>query len=160
MAQQGVSGGVQILHFEDRHQDDFERLNLAWIEKDFFVEPPDVRQFAAPQAEIIKPGGAILIAERAGVAVGTVALMKLADDQYELCKMAVSEAERGNGIGSALVEAVIDEAKQLGASLLILYSHTKLVPAIRLYEKFGFRKVALDPTEHYEQANIAMALDL
>lgn len=160
MSQQGVTDDVQILHFEDRHHDDFERLNLAWIEKDFFVEPPDDRQFAAPRAEIIEPGGAILIAERAGIVVGTVALMKHGEDQYELCKMTVVEAERGNGIGIALMEALIAEARERGASTITLHSHTKLVPAIRLYEKFGFRQIPLDPKVRYEQANVTMSLCL
>lgn len=161
MPQQSARDEVQILHFEDRHQADFERLNRAWIEKYFVPEPPDERQFAAPRAEIIEPGGAILIAERAGVAVGTVALMKHGDDDnFELGKMAVAESERRNGIGAALMEAAIDEARRRGARAITLFSNTKLVPAMRLYEKFGFEQIPPGPDKPYEQANVAMVLYL
>ncbi len=162
MPQQSARDEVQILHFEDRHQADFERLNRAWIEKDFVTEPVDERQLTAPRAEIIEPGGAILIAERQGVAVGTVALMlkHSDDDEFELGKMSVVESERGNGIGAALMEAAIDEAKQRSASAITLFSNTKLVPAMRLYEKYGFKQIPLDSDVPYDQVNVAMKLHL
>ena len=51
--------------------------------------------------------------------------------------IAAFQAQRGRGIGSALIRAALDELKELG------YRHILLVPAgerlFRYYERFGFR---------------------
>ncbi|RZK22808.1 MAG: MarR family transcriptional regulator, partial [Hymenobacter sp.] len=55
--------------------------------------------------------------------------------------------------------AAIEKVKQLGASSLYLESNTILKPAINLYNKLGFKKVAGNPTP-YERADIQMLLQL
>ena len=69
--------------------------------------------------------------------------------------MAVTINAQGFGIGKLLMEHCIEFAKQKSIKKLILYSNTKLKPAIHLYRKYGFNKVELEPG-HYERANIKM----
>ena len=51
------------------------------------------------------------------------------------------------------------EVKKLQATKLILYSNTKLHPAIHLYKKYGFKEVPLANPES-KRANIKMEINL
>ena len=91
--------------------------------------------------------------------LGTCALIKLVARCYELAKMAVADSAKRRGIGWALGEAVIERARQLGASRLYLESNTVLEPAIELYRKLGFSPVPTQPSA-YQRCNIQMELIL
>ena len=66
-------------------------------------------------------------------------------------------AYHGLGIGKKLGLALIYWASQRGAKHIYLESNTILGPAIRLYEKLGFRKIEGRPTP-YRRCNIQMEL--
>jgi ribosomal protein S18 acetylase RimI-like enzyme len=72
--------------------------------------------------------------------------------------MAVSEKFRGKGIGQTLAEAAIAKAKSLNAKRIILYSSSKLTPALALYRKLGFLHVPVDGP--YKRSDVKMELDL
>ena len=137
----------------------FIALNKAWIQKYFTLEPADLQMFQQPQQDIIEKGGHIFFATYHHEIAGTVALLKLDADRFELSKMAVDEKYQGHKIGHALMQAAIEAAKAAGAKKLVLYSNTLLSPAIHLYKKFGFREVPLEYTE-YSRSNIKMEKDL
>ena len=149
---------MQILDYQASHQQHFERLNRHWIEKYFWMEPVDVSVLQNPQEHILSPGGHILMAEYEQQVVGTVALKFVQAGTYEFTKMAVDETHQGLKIGRQLAETAIAWCKQQSAQRVILYSNTKLVPAISLYRKLGFREVELDGT--YKRSDIKMQLDL
>ena len=58
----------------------------------------------------------------------------------------VREADRGRGVGTALIRALESQAKSLGYSRATLMVDLDNTPALALYEKLGFRwfKQALD----------------
>ncbi len=89
---------------------------------------------------------------------GTVALKKDSTGTYEFTKMAVATEYRRHGIATALSMAAIETAKNLNAKRIILYSNTKLQPALALYKKVGFREVPVDGP--YERSDIKMELDV
>ena len=93
--------------------------------------------------------------------LGVCALIKMNDPEYdyEMAKMAVSPKAQGKSLGSLLGNAVIDSAKELGASKLYLESNTILKPAINLYHKLGFEKITGRQTP-YQRCNIQMELKL
>lgn len=74
-------------------------------------------------------------------------------------KMAVSPDVQGKSIGWLLGQAVVNAAKELGASKLYLESNTLLKSAINLYHKLGFKKVVGRATP-YTRCNIQMELML
>lgn len=146
---------IEIVNYTEATKAHVKTLNYEWLEKYFVVEPNDVIQLADPQREIIEKGGHIYYAKYNDVIVGTASLLKVDDHIYELGKMAVSENAQGLGIGKVLIEHCITMARQMGVSSLVLYSNTKLKPAIHLYEKYGFTEIELEPG-HYGRANIKM----
>jgi ribosomal protein S18 acetylase RimI-like enzyme len=152
--------GATIVAYEPRHAGAFRSLNLAWITEHFRVEDADRRALDDPDGYIIAHGGEILVAERAdGEVVGVCALLRNGDGSFELAKMAVDPAARGQHLGRALGDAAIARARELGASSVELLSNTKLTPAIALYRALGFVEAPMSASE-YERANIRMVLDL
>ncbi|HEV2830755.1 MAG TPA: GNAT family N-acetyltransferase [Hanamia sp.] len=150
---------IKIIEFSDEYAKFFTSLNIAWLEKYFVVEPMDHEMLSEPKKFIIDKGGYIFFAKVDDEIAGTFALIKVKDGIYELSKMAVEEHFIGKKIGNRMLEFCLDEAKKLKADKIILYSNTKLQPAIHLYKKFGFKEVALDHSE-YERANIKMEIDI
>lgn len=150
---------IEIIDYSPEFHDDFKRLNYEWIEKYFKLEASDYQSLDHPDQKILQPGGHIFMARHNGKIVGTCALIKINDDTYELAKMAVAERTRGKGIGWLLGQAAIAKARELKAKTIYLESNTILEPAIKLYQKLGFRKVVGHPSP-YERCNIQMELQL
>lgn len=149
---------VTIVEYEPAHQPWFENLNRAWIEKFFWMEPLDFDILQHPDEHIIKPGGTILVAKYGDEIAGVVALKYVKPGIYEFTKMAVAEVHRGRKIGQLLAEAAIEKARSLGAYKIILYSSTKLPPALALYRKLGFVDVPVDGP--YKRSDVKMELPL
>lgn len=150
---------VEIIDYSPEFLEDFKQLNYEWIEKYFTMEEADRKYLDHPNENILEPGGHIYMARQDGAIVGTCALINMDGKTYELAKMTVTECARGRGIGRLLGEAAIAKARELGATRLYLESNTVLEPAIRLYQKLGFRKIVGHPSP-YERCNIQMELEL
>ena len=150
---------VEIVSYEPKYQDAFKGLNEEWISTYFTMEETDYKALDNPQGYILDKGGYILVALYDGEPLGVCALIKMNDEEhdYELAKMAVSPKAQGKNIGFLLASAIVEKAKALGASKLYLESNTILKPAINLYHKLGFKKIAGKPTP-YTRCNIQMEL--
>lgn len=66
-------------------------------------------------------------------------------DEAHLLNVAVAEAERGCGYGYAMVEDAIAEAARRRCRRVVLEVRPRNSAAIKLYEEFGFKKVARRP---------------
>ncbi|MDO1446462.1 bifunctional helix-turn-helix transcriptional regulator/GNAT family N-acetyltransferase [Rhodocytophaga aerolata] len=152
---------VQIVEYEAHHQSKFKSLNEEWISTYFEMEEADYKALDNPKEYILDRGGKIFVALYKNEPVGVCALIKMNDPTYayELAKMAVSPKAQGKNIGWLLGQAVINAAKELGSSKLYLESNTILKPAINLYHKLGFQKIAGRITP-YKRCNIQMEVDL
>lgn len=148
---------IKILDYEPQHQPYFEKFNRHWIEKYFVMEPLDEFVLTEPEEALLKPGGAILMAEYDGEIAGTVALRKVDTVTYEFTKMAVNEKFRRKGIAEALSYASFEKAKELDAEKVILYSNSVLTGAIRLYEKLGFKHVPVGQVQ-YKRSDVKMEI--
>ena len=139
----------------------FRALNEEWIAAHFSLEDEDRRQLADPVAAYVEPGGAILVAELDGAVVGCVAVVPKAAGAWELSKMAVAPAARGQGIGRRVLSAGIATARELGATSLYLGSSTRLPDAVHLYEQHGFRHVSRESLDlPFARASVFMRLEL
>jgi DNA-binding MarR family transcriptional regulator len=158
---QRESGKVRIVNYQPGHQQAFKKLNEEWITKWFSMEAADHKALDHPKGYILDKGGYISVALYEGEPVGVCALFKMDDPEYdfELAKMAVAAGMQGKNIGWLLATAVVEKARSLGARKIYLESNTILTPAINLYHKLGFKKVA-GHTTPYERCNIQMELAL
>jgi len=148
---------VEIIHFEPMYGDDFYRLNHHWLSKYFYVEAIDHEVLSNPQEKILAHGGFILLARLSGEIIGTAALIVASDNRLELSKMSVDERFQGFGIGEKLALAAISQYQATDFSLLYLESNRKLLPALNLYQKLGFReRPAPFDNSHYSRADIYM----
>jgi ribosomal protein S18 acetylase RimI-like enzyme len=131
---------VEILPFTPDRARDFHDINVQWIEAMFALESTDREVLENPESRIMAQGGDILFARVPGPGiVGTCALQKTGDRQFELTTMGVPEPARGLKVGEALLQAVLDRARELDAQFLYLLTSHRCAAAIHLYEKLGFR---------------------
>ena len=57
----------------------------------------------------------------------------------------VEKAHRGSGIGTALIDTLLAKVRACGYEKLILWTASPLTDAIRLYQRYGFQKIAEQP---------------
>jgi putative acetyltransferase len=148
-----------ILDYKPEHHAAFRALNHEWISHYFTLEALDNQMLDDPQGYILDHGGHILMASYGGELVGTCSLIKEHEGVYELAKMAVSPTAQGLGIGWALGQATLAKARALGAHRVELLSNSRLTPALKLYEKLGFRHVPVPPTP-YQRTDVKMVLEI
>jgi GNAT superfamily N-acetyltransferase len=87
------------------------------------------------------PDGRLLLA-RDGSEVAAIACMRRIDDDIgEIKRMYVRGSFRGQGIGRALLERLLDEARQVGYIRIRLDSARFMEEAHSLYRSAGFREI-------------------
>ena len=150
---------VEIIPYQPKYKAAFKKLNEDWITQYFKMEESDYKYLDHPEENIIRNGGYIFMAIYKDKPVGTCAIVKMNDEQFELAKMGVAPDAKGKGIGFLLGNACIAKAREAGAKKLYLESNTILKPAISLYHKLGFKKIT-GPPSPYERSNIQMELSL
>lgn len=77
------------------------------------------------------------VEEQSGETVGYIGCHVILDEGY-IANVAVSQRARRAGVGSALVQALLERAAQRGAVLVTLEVRASNAPAIGLYQKWGF----------------------
>ena len=158
--EQRPRGGLAIRRFSDDLANDFYRINAQWIEDMYTLEPTDVDVLTHPRERLIEPGGDILFVEdpKLGI-VGTCALQKTGERQFELTKMGVLPEARGRKAGEFLLRAAIERAFALGCDRLYLLSNAKGAAGVHLYETVGFvhdAGIMEEFGKRYARCNVAM----
>ncbi|WPR76381.1 GNAT family N-acetyltransferase [Algoriphagus sp. NG3] len=150
---------IEILPYSSELNPFFKSINQAWVEQYFSLEPFDIAQLDNPDDIVIKPGGTIIYAKLGEEIVGTVGLHKISDKEFELIKMGVSASAQGKGVGMVLAKAILAKAKEMGGKKVVLYTHSKLSAALKIYQKLGFRPAELEEGK-YCRCDTKMELDL
>lgn len=151
---------MKIINYTPQYAKYFDILNRAWVEKYFYVEPIDDYVLTHPQEAILDKGGRILFVEHEDKIIGAIAMVPLNENEMELTKMGVDEQYQGLGAGKQLFSSALDTIKEMGYKKAIIYSNTKLSPAISIYYKYGFKETPIEDGVHYDRCNIKMELKL
>jgi GNAT superfamily N-acetyltransferase len=73
---------------------------------------------------------------------GCVLLREINKKTCEMKRMFVDEAYQGKGIGRALAQELIREAKNMGYTIMKLNTGVRQIEALKLYESLGFKRTA------------------
>lgn len=99
-----------------------------------------------------------VLEDGAGRILGTCGLYRLDDETVELRKMYFVPEIRGLGIGWLILSRAVDRARDMGYRTMVLETTTRLEQAIRLYQRFGFVRIAT--THLSERVDQTYRLDL
>jgi GNAT superfamily N-acetyltransferase len=115
-----------------------EALNTETLGR--YPDPAD-NFFELAEEEVAPGRGAFLVARWSGRAVGCGAVRMLEATTAELKRMYVAPDARGRGIGGAIVAALEEQARRLGARRLVLETGDRQPEAIALYTRAGFTPI-------------------
>jgi GNAT superfamily N-acetyltransferase len=137
------------------------RLVLAHA--DARATTPGVEHMLAAAARLpgpyVPPRGGLWVAVAGEGAIGCVALRPLDEESAEVKRMFVDPAWRGNGVGRALLEALIAGARQRGYTTLRLGTLHDMEVAQELYRSLGFLPIErYRPDELVDTRFFALAL--
>ena len=119
----------------------------GWVDE---TRNPDLDDIAA---HYLTPGHYFVVVERDGELIGTGALVAEGAEGTEgadrqatgrIVRMSVAREHRGRGLGRALVEHLLDEARRRGYRRVLVETTKEWHDAIRLYERCGFAEYARD----------------
>ena len=88
------------------------------------------------------PGGLLIVAVWDGNPAGCVALRPFDGKTCEMKRMYVRPEFRGHGLGRAIAERAVAEARRIGYEKMRLDTVASLKEANRMYEGMGFREIA------------------
>jgi len=89
------------------------------------------------------PSGRLLLAEYEGQLAGCVALRQWQPGVCEMKRLYLRPAFRGKGLGRAIAEAIIAEARNIGYQQMRLDTIEPIMKdAVEMYRKLGFEEIA------------------
>jgi putative acetyltransferase len=107
--------------------------------------PPDFQNFDKEIRTLpgvyAPPEGRLLIATIQDSPAGTAALRVLGSSCCEAKRLYVSPQHRGKGVGTALVNRLIMEARAAGYREMFADTLKVMAPALHMYRQFGFSEV-------------------
>ena len=74
-------------------------------------------------------------------------------DEVHIMNIVVRKDKRQEGIGSKLLNEILEVVKQLNARSITLEVSETNLPAIKLYQKFGFEQVGLRKKYYHNKEN-------
>lgn len=100
-------------------------------------------ELAGLPGDYAPPEGRLLLAEYSGQLAGCVALHKLDPAVCEMKRLYFRPQFRGQGLGRALMETIIHEARHIGYKRMRLDTVEPVMKdAVALYRRRGFRQIA------------------
>ena len=106
------------------------------------VAETDAEAAAGPPADLVPPGGAMLLVRVDGEPAGIGGVRHLDTAVAEIKSMYVSPRHRGLGLGRRILEELQRLARESGCRAVRLDSNGFLAEAVGLYRAAGYREVA------------------
>lgn len=118
---------------------------IAVLHHEDFVRPWSEDEFAALLAQDTVFGFSVLQTGRASAGPAGFVLARLAAGEGEILTIAVARAQRRQGLGWQLMDAVLRELHAERAEALFLEVDETNMPALQLYRRLGFHEVGKRP---------------
>ena len=128
--------------------------DIAELEKVCFSDPWSENSIAS---ELENRLSYWLVAEEEGRVVGYVGSQSVLDGA-DVMNLAVSPEFRRQGIGEALVKALVAHLQQKGIIALMLEVRVSNTPAIALYQSLGFVQVGRRPRYYHNPREDALIM--
>ena len=101
------------------------------------------QELAGLPGDYAPPDGRLLLVQYNNQLAGCVALHKLADGICEMKRLYLRPQFRGKGLGRALADHIIAEARQIGYLRMRLDTVEPVMKdAVAMYRRIGFREIA------------------
>ena len=101
------------------------------------------RELADLPGKYAPPKGRLLLVEYQSQLAGCVALHKLEPGICEMKRLYLRQQFRGKGLGRALADRIISEARQIGYQRMRLDTVEPVMrDAVAMYRRLGFREIA------------------
>ena len=127
---------------------------IAELEKVCFSDPWSENSIASENDNRLSYW---LVAEVDGVVAGYVGSQTVLD-AADMMNLAVSPDYRRQGIGQALVNALVEQLRENKVIALLLEVRVSNAPAIALYENLGFEQVGRRPQYYHNPREDALIL--
>ena len=101
------------------------------------------KELASLPGDYAPPDGRLLLAEYDGRPAGCIALHRLDADICEMKRLYLRPEFRGKGLGRALAETIISEARRAGYKRMRLDTVEPVMKtAVEIYRKLGFNEIS------------------
>ncbi|MFM9878379.1 MAG: GNAT family N-acetyltransferase [Rhodoglobus sp.] len=107
-------------------------------------------------SELEAPGVDVFVARIDGVALGMAALVSRGDGSAELKRLFVDDRTRGQRLGSGLLDAIEEHARDLGVGVIQLETGPQSHAALALYEGRGYRRIPNFPPYVGDKFSVCM----
>lgn len=121
----------------------------------FTVDPWSIEQF---WSELAQQSRAYAVAVDGERIIGYAGAFLLAPDS-DVQTIAVSPRDQGRGVGAILLTWLIEQAVAQGCRQMLLEVRSDNVPAIAMYERFGFVRISVR-RDYYERGIDAVIMRL
>ncbi len=146
---------------------------LTWAiekSKELYNEDIDINKMVNnSMSEIDKgvfspPHGCLMLAKEREQVAGIACIKKIRDGVCEIKRIYVRPGYRGKKIGQKLLDQLIQSAKEIGYSKILLDSARFMKEAHSLYQSAGFKEVEIysetEMTENFQEHMVYMELEL
>ena len=140
---------TQIIYPTEKYFRSFHEALSAVAEERIYIEmiqAPPVEKVSAFQSGLIEENGPVYYAINDERVVGWCDIFPADNPRLGhrgSLGMGLLPEFRGQGLGSKLMESVLEHAKHFGLEKVELHVYTSNTPAIALYKKFGFEQEGL-----------------
>jgi len=101
------------------------------------------KELAGLPGDYVPPEGRLLLAQYEDQLAGCVALHRLGAGVCEMKRLYLRPCFRGNGLGRALADRIIAEARQVGyRSMRLDTVEPMMKDAVAMYRRLGFKEIA------------------